>query len=91
MTKVLERAINGGEQLVHRFDNGYGASVVRHSFSYGQEEDLWELAVVKFYGEKPTDWEIDYDTVITDDVVGHLTDSDVEELLVWIESLEKSE
>lgn len=31
----------------------YGASVVRHSFSYGHEQGLWELAVIKWNDNKP--------------------------------------
>lgn len=30
---------------IQRFDNGYGASVVRFTYSYGFEQGLWELAV----------------------------------------------
>jgi hypothetical protein len=50
----------GGIQVRYKFDNGYGASLVNHSSSYG-----WELAVFK--GD-----EICYDTHITDDVIGHI-------------------
>ncbi|WP_249182454.1 hypothetical protein [Burkholderia ambifaria] len=44
----IERSLNGGEQKVYRFDNGYGASVVRHQYSYGGDRGQWELGVVKF-------------------------------------------
>lgn len=82
----------GGEQRLYRFDNGYGASVVRHRFSYGGSAGLWELAVLTFKGEGVEDFDLTYDTPITDDVLGHLTESEVEEKLADIEALpERSE
>jgi hypothetical protein len=74
-----------GRQLIYRYDNGYGASVVQHQFSYGWREGLWELAVIKFDGAG--DWELCYSTPITSDVVGWLTDSEVDSLLGQIEAL----
>ena len=87
MSVFLQRSINGGEQIIYKFDNNFGASVVRHSFSYGREEGLWELAVPEFKGD---DWSLTYDTVITDDVIGHLSEEDVSELLIKIEKLESN-
>lgn len=86
MSIFLERSINGGSQVIHKFENGYGASVVQHEFSYGSEDGLSELAVLKFDGD---DWNLTYDTEITDDVIGYLTEEDVQDLLVRIEKLEK--
>ena len=34
---------NGGIQRFFKFNNGYGASVIRHDSSYGSEKGLWEL------------------------------------------------
>ncbi len=82
--KILERPLNGGTQIIHRFDNNYGASVVRHNSSYGHEKKLWELAVIRFDGD---DFIIDYDTEITNDVIGYLTQKDVDKTLQQIESL----
>jgi len=74
-----------GMQAVVIFPNGYGASVVHHSFSYGNAEGLYELAVIK--GKNETEWELCYDTEITDDVLGYLKPSDIDELLVKIEEI----
>lgn len=73
-----------GVQRLHRFDNNYGASVIRAIGSYGYEDNLWELAVLKFEGSR---WTLCYDTPITDDVLGYLTDEEVEAILERIEKL----
>ena len=62
------------------FDNGYGASVIRNKYSYGHEDGLYEVAVLK-------DNEITYDSPITNDVIGHLTPRQVVILLRAIEAL----
>jgi len=74
------RYINGGVQYCFAFDNGYGASVVKHSFSYGHEAGKWELGVLD--GENLTN-----DTPITDDVIGWMSEEDVEETLKKIAEL----
>lgn len=81
----MTRDVNGGVQHLFKFDNGYGASVIRHDFSYGGEDGLWELAVLEFEGEE---WNLCYDTEVTDDVLGYLTDAEVEYNLDEIEKLE---
>lgn len=84
---LLERNLNGGKQTLHKFPNGYGASVIDGgTYCYGADQGLKELAVIKFYeGDK---WHLCYETDITDDVLGYLTDEDVADLLVQIEALE---
>jgi hypothetical protein len=62
-------------------DNGYGASVVSHTFSYGGKSGLYELAVLK-------DDELHYDNPVADgDVRGFLTEDAVTELLLQIQKL----
>lgn len=85
-TPIIDRSLNDGNQRVYKFDNGQGASVVRHSFSYGHEDGLYEVAVVKFDGDE---FGLDYTTPITDDVLGHLSDDEVIELLDQIAALPK--
>jgi hypothetical protein len=63
------------------FDNGYGASVVSHTMSYGGMQGLYELAVLK-------DDELHYTNPIADgDVRGFLTKEDVSDLLIQIQKL----
>lgn len=80
----LERSVNGGIQKLFKFDNNYGASVVKHAHSYGGTSGKWEIAVIQFDGD---DWGITYDTYITSDVIGHLSDEDVEDTLRLIQAL----
>ena len=63
-----------------QFDNGYEVSVVKSEHSYGGKDGLYELAIFK-------DDEICYDTPITNDVLGYLTDKDVTEVLIKIQQL----
>lgn len=78
----------GGIQYLFKFDNHYGASVVKHKCSYGHEQDLWELAVILF--DECGEWDITYDTDITNDVIGYLSDEKVKDILGKIKSLKSS-
>lgn len=74
-----------GVQELYRFDNGFGASVVRHMHSYGGPDGFWELAVINWEKDK---WKFDYTTHITDDVLGYLTRARVGEILEEIQALD---
>lgn len=73
-----------------KFDNNYGASIVKHFGSYGFKEDLFELAVLKYKNKKDLEGSLCYDTPITDDVIGYLTNEDVLSKLKEIKDLEKT-
>ena len=78
-----------GVQAKHFFPNGYGISVVMFrgiagGGYYGYEEGMYESAVLKGTEE---DWEICYDSVITDDVLGYQSEEEVEVLLHDVENL----
>lgn len=70
-----------------KFENNYGASVVKHFGSYGYEQDKFELAVLRFE-ENGTDY-ITYNTPITDNVIGWLDNNEVLELLKKIKNLKE--
>lgn len=79
-----------GVQLIYKFENGYGASVVKHSYSYGWDRGLWELAVIQFYGNEER-WDLTHNTPITDDVIRDLTKLEIDEILNDIKNLDTEE
>lgn len=79
-----EILIFGGLAYEFKFDNNFGASVIKHSGSYGNQEDLFELAVLY-------DGCITYTSGITDDVIGWLKNDDVLFFLEEIKSLKSLE
>lgn len=87
---IAKEGSGSGTQKLWRFKNEFGASVVKFSIgiglggSYGVEKGLWELAVIKFNGNE---YRIICDTPITDDVIGYLTEEQVESYLKKIRSL----
>ena len=84
---VRERTYVGGIQKLYRFENEYGASVIKGEGTYGFSEGLWELAVIRFTGKDMDSFDIVYDTPITGDVIGYLTETEVNDLLTRIENL----
>lgn len=70
-----------GIQKVYKFENGWGASVIKHSYSYGGSDGLYELAVLD------TEGHLCYTTDITDDVLGRLEWKDVVHTLERIQKL----
>ena len=83
----IDRSIydHPGVQYIFSFANGYGASVIKHYGSYGYDADLWELAVLN------SDGDLEYGTSITNDVLGHLTDEEVRDILTKIRELPEDE
>ena len=69
------------ERYLFNFNNGYGASVIKADYSYGGSDGLWELAVLDIGGR------ITYETPITSDVLGYLTDDKVKKILNKIKNL----
>ena len=74
-------AVYGG--IISRiiFDNGYGATIVQGPHTYGGSDGLYELAVI---GKND---EICYDTPVTGDVEGYLSEAQVTDLLIKIQQL----
>ena len=77
-TYGVKRLCQGGIQYIFHFENGYGASVIQHDYSYGHQYDLWEVAVLKQTDDK---WNICYDSGLTRDVIGCITENGVEQVL----------
>ena len=77
-------SIDGGVQSRHFFPNGYGVSVVRFPGSYGYEQDLYEVAVIQGNDD---DYDLCYDTPITDDAMGHRDEIDVENIMEEVQAL----
>ena len=62
------------------FPNGYGVSVIRGSGTYGYREGLYELAIL--YGG-----DITYNTGIAEDVIGHLDEDGVSDIMAQVQEL----
>jgi hypothetical protein len=78
----LEDSLYNGVRCRVQFPNGYGASIVRHNFSYGGKEGLYELAVLG------KDGELHYDNPVANgDVRGYLSEDDVTKLIKEIQQL----
>ena len=73
---------NCGFQYWFSFPNGYAGSVVKGPFTYGGTQDLWELGVMDDNTKH-----LCYDNPITDDVLGYLTDNEVNDYLNQIKAL----
>lgn len=101
---ILERLhpVHNGVQKLYRFSNNFGASVVRFRLpatpyselggsygSYTDNENEWEVGIIKFDGAKDDDYDLEYGTPISDDVIGHVSDDKLEMLLYHISLLNK--
>ena len=76
----IQRGLNAARIM---FDNGYGASVVVGPYTYGGEDGLYELAVLDSNGK------LTYETPVTDDVEGYLSEDDVTKLMEQIQNLKQ--
>lgn len=76
-----------GTQEIYRFENNFGASVVSTPYSYGGGKGLYELAIIKFYGEECEDFDLTYSTPLSNDVIGFLMKEDVLEILEKIKNI----
>jgi hypothetical protein len=83
--KFTDAEIGNGIQAIVRFENKYGASIVKHDYSYGSKTGLYELAVLKY--DENNNWGLCYDTPVTSDVLGYLSEDEVTTYLMQIEQL----
>ena len=63
------------------FENGYGVSVVCHTHSYGSKNGLFEIAVLG------KDGDLTYDTPVTNDVIGYLSQEEVTNIMEQVQEL----
>lgn len=70
-----------GKQARLQFDNGFGVSVVSHTFSYGGKDGLFEVAVLD------KDGKLTYETSVTNDVIGYLEPHEVSEIMEQVQNL----
>jgi hypothetical protein len=80
--KFQDHTLVGRKQCIVQFPNGYGASIVQGEYTYGGKDGLYEIAV---FGK---DGHISYSTPITDDVLGYLSEEEVEKTLIDIKNLD---
>jgi len=69
------------QRLRVTFRNGYGASVIRGTYSQGGDVGLFEVGVLDDEGN------LVYDTPVTDDVIAHLDGESVAEVFEEIMTL----
>ena len=81
----LHRLEKDSVSCVYQFENGYGASIIRGTHTYGGDLGLFELAVLKFISDD--DFMLCYDTPITEDVIGYLSLDELAPLLQQIKEL----
>lgn len=63
---------------IFRFPNDYGASVVKGRYTYGGPE-LWEMGLIFF--DEDDCYDLAYEKDFSEDVIGYLTDEEVNRLL----------
>jgi len=77
----LDDGFMKGVQCRMTFENGYGVSVVSHSYSYGGRDGLFEVAVLD------KDGELTYETPVTSDVIGYLKPDRVTDIMEQVQNL----
>ena len=70
-----------GKKSRMHFDNGFGVSVVSHTHSYGGRSGLYEVAVLD------KDGLLTYETPVTSDVIGYLSEEDVTYVMKQVQEL----
>lgn len=82
--ELREDAFGSGKYCRIMFDNGWGASIVSHKYSYGGDKGLYELAVLDSSGD------LHYDNVVAEgDVRGYLGEEEVTDLIKQIQEYER--
>jgi hypothetical protein len=82
--QIISDGFMSGKTSRIMFDNGWGASVVSHTYSYGGKDGKYELAVLDSNGD------LHYDNEVAGgDVQGYLDEEEVTYLLKAIQEYER--
>jgi hypothetical protein len=84
--EVVDRLTLPGRERF-RFRNGYGASVIPDARSLDASHRLLEIAVLRFSGQGPGEFDLCYDTPIARDVLRQLSLSEAHDVLDQISRL----
>ena len=68
------------KQATEKFENNYGVSVIFGNCFYSNGKDTYELAILYYC-------DITYNTGITNDVLGHLSEEEVSEIMIKVQLL----
>ena len=79
--KKLTDQFMSGVQARMMFENGFGVSVVSHTYSYGGKDGLFEIAVLD------EDGCLTYNTPVTNDVIGYLNPDEVTDIMEQVQKL----
>ena len=79
--KIENDTFTTGVRCEMVFENGYGVSVISHTYSYGGKEGLYEVAVLG------KDGGLTYDTPVTNDVIGYLEPVEVTDIMKQVQEL----
>jgi len=79
--KIYDQPYMSGVRSRMMFKNGFGVSVVSHTYSYGGKDGLFEVAVLD------KDGNLTYDTPVTNDVIGYLKPDDVTDVMKQVQEL----
>jgi hypothetical protein len=79
--KLSDEPYMSGVRSRMMFENGFGVSVVSHTYSYGGKDGLFEIAVLDEEGN------LTYETSVTSDVIGYLNPDEVTEVMEQVQKL----
>jgi hypothetical protein len=79
--KKLTDQYMSGVKARMMFENGFGVSVVSHTYSYGGKDGLFEIAVLD------EDGCLTYNTPVTNDVIGYLNPDEVTDIMEQVQNL----
>lgn len=82
-------------QYIFRFENDYGASVLKGHGTYGYDDDKWELALLQFRSYNADDYLLapfqglleSSPNMLNDSVIGYLSDAEVRKYLKLIQDM----